>query len=140
MLTKRLVRDAMQRSVVFCPLDATAREAARLLVEYQTHALVVVDQDGEASGVITATDLVKIHNSRLDEVRVEDIASSPVITIPATFTMSQAAQLMLDKGLHQLVVLMAPELRRPVGLLARTHVVRDMLQAAAEAAQGSGPT
>src|SRR3990172_5875029 len=101
MLTKRLVRDAMHRAIVCCPLEATAKEAAQLLMNYGVHALVVIDEMGEASGVVTVTDLVKIHNAKLDTVRVEDIVSSPVIAIPATATMSEAAQLMLDKHVHQ---------------------------------------
>ena len=123
------IRDVMHRAIVTCEVNTPAKEAAQLLSRYESHALVVFDEMGEVTGIITVSDLVKNYFRDLTGLRAEDIMSTPVITVAGSATIAEAAQIMLDHGAHQLVVLHTAEgsRRRAVGLITRAHVLKEML-------------
>ena len=129
MLAYSRVRDVMHRAIVTCDVNTPAKEAAQLLARYDTHALVVLDEMGEVTGVITVSDFVRNYFRDLSALRAEDVMSTPVITVAGSATLAEAAQLMLDHGVHQLVVLHTLEgsRRRAVGLITRAHVLKEML-------------
>lgn len=57
-LEEHTVSEIMTRTLVTLPPDASARKAARLMLEAGIHRILVME-DGELSGVVTTTDLVK---------------------------------------------------------------------------------
>ena len=58
MLEEHTVSEIMTRTLVTLPPDASARKAARLMLDAGIHRILVME-DGELSGVVTTTDLVK---------------------------------------------------------------------------------
>ncbi len=59
LLAKMQIKDIMQKKVVTIQADATVEEAALLLYNHKIGGLVVVDEKGAVSGVITETDIFK---------------------------------------------------------------------------------
>lgn len=120
-----LVRDVMSRGVVTCGLDASIEEIARRLHAARASAIVVVNALGEVAGIISATDLARVFvTSQLDQC-AEDIMTHDVATIVPDIPIKAAVQLMLDRKIHQLVILHAkPAPARPVGMLSLDDIVR----------------
>lgn len=58
-LTAIQARDVMTAQVVAVPEDATLRQAAQQLVESRIHRLLVVNEGGEAVGVLSTTDMIR---------------------------------------------------------------------------------
>jgi len=56
----KLVRDVMHRKVISCRVDTPLREVAKRLDSEKINALIVVDESGDLSGVVSQTDLVKV--------------------------------------------------------------------------------
>ncbi len=54
------VRHLMTRPPVTVHLGATIEHAARLMLEKHIHRLVIVDDEGSPSGVVTTSDLLRV--------------------------------------------------------------------------------
>lgn len=133
-----LVRDIMKRGVPTCQLDTPVLQVARQMLRANADAVVVVDDLGEVSGIISRTDIVRLHSQRYWEMRAEDIMTYNVLTIVPDVPVNAAAQLMLDNRIHQLVILHArPAPQRPVGILTMRDVIRYMVESAPASAAGS---
>ncbi|MGC8837652.1 MAG: cyclic nucleotide-binding/CBS domain-containing protein [Anaerolineae bacterium] len=133
-----LVRDVMKRGVPTCQFDTPVLQVARQMLRANADAVVVVDDLGEVSGIISRTDIVRLHNRRYWEMRAEDIMTHNVLTIVPDVPVNAAAQLMLDNRIHQLVILHArPAPQRPVGILTMRDVIRYMVDSAPADAAGT---
>lgn len=89
--------------------DQPAAEAERLLKTYRVSGLPVVD-DGELVGLISQADLMVARSSEMiganwERMRVRHLMSAPAVTVHATATLSHAANLMIQRHIHRLVVI-----------------------------------
>jgi CBS domain-containing protein len=127
----KLVREIMHRNVETCQPDATLGQVAVLLTQHRIHGLVVVDRDGEPQGVITDFDLLagewlSGEPGGLEVMRrmtAGELMSSPVDTIDASATITEAARQMGEKVIRRLVV---TENGKMVGLLSVSDFVADL--------------
>jgi len=125
----KLVRDVMHRKVISCRVDTTLKEVAARLDSERINALVVVDESGDLSGIVSQTDLVKAWDREWENMVAEDVMTSDVVTIVADIPVLAAVEMMVDNQIHRVVITqggLAP--RRPVGVLSMTDVVREMAQ------------
>jgi CBS domain-containing protein len=125
----KLVRDVMRRGVVTCQIDVPLPQVAALMAQSDASAVAVVNPQGELIGIISRTDLVRAYLRPFAQLRAEDIMTTQVATIIPDIPVAAAVQIMLDRGVHQLVILHArPAPQRPVGILTMDDVVRDMAE------------
>ncbi|MBC7224255.1 MAG: CBS domain-containing protein, partial [Anaerolineae bacterium] len=104
---------------------------ARQMLRANADAVVVVNEMGEVSGIISRTDIVRQHHNKYWEMKAEDIMTPTVYTIVPDIPVNAAAQLMLDNQVHQLVILHArPAPQRPVGILTMRDIIRYMVESA----------
>lgn len=123
----KLVRDVMHRKVISCRVDTPLPEVAGRLSSEKINALIVVDESGDLSGVVSQTDLVKACERDWRSMVAEDVMTSDVVTVVADIPVLAAVELMVDNQIHRVVITqggLAP--RRPVGVLSMTDVVREM--------------
>lgn len=119
------VLDVMTRGVVSVHLKDSIREVAKALVENKIHAVAVMDDNGDAIGVISEMDLLRMMDQDLDLTRAEDIMSSHLRSITPNSRLREAAEVMLGLKVHRLIVL-HPEGRRAVGVLSISDIVKEM--------------
>lgn len=101
--------EVMTSNVIRIPSDATLHEAQRLMVHSKVTRLVVTDHAQRLRGMITRRDVVRFlsrdHSGRrLDQIRVRDAASTPVITLLPSSTATHAAHTMERSGISSIVV------------------------------------
>jgi CBS domain-containing protein len=120
----------MHRGVISCRVDTPLEEIAQRLMEYQINALFILDQSGKACGVVSQTDLVQAYvQGGWSDLVAEDIMTPDVVTVVPDIPVTAAAQLMLDKDIHRLLIVqggLIPD--RPVGVLSMSDIVREMAQ------------
>lgn len=149
------VRDVMTSSVVTVTPDTTLQEVARLLTERRVSGVPVVRPDGTCIGVISEADLIVKERGRpvgrrgpLDwllgesvdpevqrrraATQAEDAMSSPVVTVEADRPLREAADLMIDRRVNRLPVVVED---RIVGIVTRADLVRAYLRLDAEIEQ-----
>lgn len=114
----------MCRGVVTCSINADAAEIAKIMLDNDVSALVVLDEQLNACGVISKTDLIGFYGRKLSEITAEDIMTSEICTISPDTLVHEAVQLMLDRKIHQLVIVTQGGVhRRPVGIFTSGDAV-----------------
>ena len=122
----KMVRDAMAHGVVTCGPNTPLSGVASLMVEHQTSAVAVVDETGHLQGIVSLTDLVRASLRPEPHATAESVMTASVATAIPDIPLNAAAQIMLDRSVHQLIILEAPTSQRPVGILSMEDIVRDL--------------
>lgn len=111
--------------------DAPASDAEQLLKTYRISGLPVVS-DGTVVGVISLTDLMVARSSAMiggnwPRMRVRHLMSSPAVTVHAATSAARAAELMVSRHIHRLVVV--DEEDAPIGVLSALDLLRLLVRA-----------
>jgi CBS domain-containing protein len=124
------VQDWMHRGVVTCYPETPAAEVAVAMEAHDISALVVVDEQGAAVGVISRTDLI---NARFVQpymkhwpgLNAEHLMTKPVISVLPDTAISEAVQILNEKHIHRLVVVeKASGHLQPIGILSVTDLAK----------------
>jgi len=129
-MTEARVRDWMHKGVITCRPDTPIEEVAESMDANDISALVVVNEAGDAIGVISRTDLV---NARFIQpylkhwrgMTAEHLMSKPAISIAPDALIADAARIIQEKRIHRLVVVdNSPGQVRPIGILSVTDLAK----------------
>lgn len=122
------VRDLMHRGIISCTPDDTVGTVAKIMVDKEIHAVVVMDEQGMAVGVVSQTDMVLARQGRTpDQARsmlAREVMTPGCATCDADMLLSDAVSLLTARRMHRLVV---TEKDQPVGVLSMTDVVRKII-------------
>lgn len=137
--------------------NATAADAARLMIDHRIDCLPVVDANGDLRGIVTSSDYAtkeaavpfsvmsapQVFGRWLTESGIEAIyrsaretpirtlMTSPAVTCGQTASLDEVATLLVDRKVHHVVVV---HNHKPVGIIAR----HDLLRAVAQSVQVHG--
>jgi CBS domain-containing protein len=106
------VGELMTTEVMTVTKHETAGHAADLMRKHKVSALPVVDPQGAAIGIVTASDLLA---DRSAASPVSNFMSAPAYTVPTTEGPHVAARLMRNHHLHHVVVV---DHHRVVGIVS----------------------
>lgn len=129
-MAEKTVSDWMHRGVISCSSETSVEEIARIMESQDISALVVVNEAGDATGVISRTDLV---NARFVQpylkhwrgMTAAHLMSKTVISIAEDTPIREAASLIREKHIHCLVVVKrVGKHLRPIGILSVTDLSR----------------
>ena len=126
---EHLVKHVMRRELVTCAVATPIDQVMRRMVEHNLHAIVVVDMEGYAVGVVAQTDVLLAYrahgNSNAVPTMAGEIMSPALITCPPTATMLEAVTLMTRNHVHRLVVAKSNVGRiYPLGIVTMTDIIR----------------
>jgi CBS domain-containing protein len=143
------VADVMNRDVVTVAPGTLLKDVARTLVERRISGVPVVDDDGTVLGVVSEADIlikeqgrggrsslfervldVDTDSEKYSARDAADAMTTPALTIRPTRAASEAASLMLDRGVNRLPVV-DPH-GRLVGIVTRADLVRAFVRDDAE--------
>jgi CBS domain-containing protein len=119
----------MKVGVPTCHTDTPVLELARLFVEHNYEAVVVLNtDDGHALGIVSQPELVSAY-SRDDvrDLKAEDIMRDGLPQSPPDIPLSAAAQIMLDQGVRVLFQIHhAGGIEYPAAMLTFNHLLRHL--------------
>jgi CBS domain-containing protein len=145
------VADIMTKDVVTVTRDTNLRKLAGIFETRRFGSLPVVDEAGNLTGIVTASDLIEQGRNlhiptvisifdwviplqgertlerelqKMTAQTVGEICSSDVVTITPTDPVSTAADVMSDRKLHALPVV---EGRKVVGIVSRIDIIRNLV-------------
>lgn len=122
----------MHRGVITCHPEMPVAEVAAAMDSNDISALVVVNEGGDAIGVISRTDLV---NARFIQpymkhwrgLHAEHLMTKPVVSVAPETSIDEAVQMLNEKKIHRLVVVeKAAGQVRPVGILSVTDLAKHL--------------
>ena len=134
------VSELMSRDVATIGVSDSCQEAVARMARRKIRHLPVVERDGTLVGVVTDRDLrhhlfeprvmkeigsVSV-DTVLKAVAVQDVMSSPVVTVGPQDDLESAARAMLDDKVGALPVV---ENGRVVGIITETDVLRQIVRA-----------
>jgi CBS domain-containing protein len=123
----KLVGDAMHTGLFTCPVDAPMEEVVRILCGADVHALVVVDADGYARGILSHMDIMAHYGEALYERKAGEIMTPQVVSVTPLTPLGEAVKLMAKYRIHRLLVTEpGPSGSVPVGILSTGDVIRDI--------------
>ena len=105
----------------------TARDVAEIMVKKMISSVIVIDKKTQPVGIITEKDLVRrvcLKDISASRFAVEEIMSSPLITIMAYDSVDTASRIMIQNQIKHLVVL--EEDNRICGLLSVTDITKHL--------------
>ena len=102
--------------------DALVEDTARLMLERGISSVVVVDDENRLEGILTSTDFVQIVAERQpkDRTPVESYMTTDVVTIGAQVPIREAADTMIEHGVHHLPVV--DETAGVIGIVSTTDL------------------
>ena len=126
MSTVRQLLEVKGRDIWSVSPNATVLQALRTMADKQVGALVVLDGD-KLVGVLSERDYARkviLYGKTSKDTRVNEIMSSPVVTVHPDQTVAECMELMTNKHIRHLPVLENDEL---VGVISIGDVVRDVI-------------
>jgi len=146
------VADIMTKDVVTVTKDTTVRELATIFETRHFGSLPVVDENGNLTGIVTASDLIEQGRNlhiptvislfdwviplegerslerdlqKMTAQTVGEICSTDVVTIAAGETVSTAADVMSSHKLHAIPVV---DGKKVVGIVSRIDIIRNVIK------------
>jgi CBS domain-containing protein len=118
-----LVRDIMAKNVKTVRTDDSVLDAVLKMNKFDVGSVIVTNSNRPV-GIITSKNILsRVVESRLDAsmVRAKDIMSSPLITIEPDTSVEDAAKLMAQRKIKQLVVMDKEKIH---GILSTSDIVK----------------
>lgn len=102
--------------------DTLVEDAAELMIDSGIGSVLVVDEDNGLEGILTSTDFVHIVSERKpkDRTPVSKYMSRDVVTTTAQTPIEEAADVMLEAGIHHLPVV--DETEGVIGIITTTDL------------------
>ncbi|MCS3923947.1 CBS domain-containing protein [Methanosalsum natronophilum] len=113
-------KDIMSENLISVPSSFNLEELQKFMLE-KKHMGYLVSENNEFIGVVTLTDVKKIHPTERIAFKVIDIMTPDVITIPSDANASEAIKLMSSKQIGRVFVVEDGSI---VGVLSRTDLIR----------------
>lgn len=127
----RTVLEAKRYGIYSCYRNTPLLEASRKLVSEDISSLVVLDEQGYLTGIITRTDLVRayLENEDWENLPVEDYMSEDVITVYPKATLLEVANLLQQKHIHRVVVIREEDGNpRAISVISDTDILYHMVK------------
>ncbi len=130
------VRDVMSREVIAVNPDTSLQTAAELMLEHGISGMPVVDEQGQLLGMVSKTDLVRQRLTGedadsvtlpsgqhvMDGTTVEDVMTRHVLLVPEKASLTDAAKIMVNAGVHRVPVVTSQGVL--AGLVTTSDIVR----------------
>jgi signal-transduction protein with cAMP-binding, CBS, and nucleotidyltransferase domain len=123
LLMTKSIGEIMTEKLETLSSSATAQEAAKKMRDKNVSSLVVIDSNHKAMGIVTERSLVRkicINDSRSSSILIQDIMSSPLITIDSNSPVEAAADVMMQNNVRHLLVVDNNDINRPLGIITST--------------------
>ena len=121
--TRVPLREVMAKNPIMIGIEATAAKAAKAMCQAEVGSVIIL-KNTKPIGIVTEEDLackVVANDLRPSTVQVNDIMSTPLITVSAERTVVDAARMMVKHKVRRLPVV--DEHRKVIGIVT----VRDLL-------------
>ena len=126
---ERSVKELMSRELITCAASTPIEQVMRRLLDHTIHAVVVVDEQGYAIGIVSQTDVLKAQQRMMvhgaGSLTAGEIMSAHVIACRADTSLLEAVTLMTRNHIHRLVVAKpGDDAVYPLGIISMTDVIR----------------
>jgi CBS domain-containing protein len=121
------VKSAMTRKMITLDKDLSVKSAIKLMVKKNIGSIVITaDSSSDPVGILTERDILKsiaYKRIRPEITKIEEIMSTPILSVETDATLGDAAQLMIKKNIRRLLV---KEDKKYVGIITQRDLQKLM--------------
>jgi CBS domain-containing protein len=121
------IKDMMTKNVITLHKGSTAAEAVKLMAKHTISCVIIIDKNYRPVGIITERDMVKrVLSNRLDpsSTKIDDVMTSPVMTLPANRRITDAVNLMQKYNFRRVVVVTTQN--KLLGILTQSDLLMEV--------------
>lgn len=112
----------MTKKLETIAISSSAQEAAKKMRDKNVSSLLVIDNNNNSKpiGIVTERDLVRkvcVNDASSKHTMVEEITSSPLVTIDAISSVEVAADVMSQNKVRHLLVVEDNDVNKPLGII-----------------------
>ena len=104
-MSVKTVGDLMHKGVIACSPETPLNEIVRIINDMSVHAIVVMDPNSQALGIITHMDIIRFYGEDLNQIAAHQMMSDQVFEIESDQPVKRAADQMLKKSVEHLLVI-----------------------------------
>ncbi len=124
---RQTVADVMSDAILVCRDKTPLASAARTMTQAGWRSVLVVNAEGTPEGVVSGKDLMPYVINGVDEKLTVRHIMHPTLTIDINAPLGEAANLMIQKHYHRLVVTDRNDPRAfPLGIISSYDIVAEM--------------
>jgi CBS domain-containing protein len=104
-------------------ISSSAQVAAKKMRDKNISSLVVTDDYNKPVGIVTERDLVRkicVNDASSSNTQIKDVMSLPLLTIDATASIEEAANIMAQNGVRHILIAENNDLNKPMGIVTRS--------------------
>jgi CBS domain-containing protein len=122
MTTTKSIGEIMTKKLETIAILSSAQEAAKKMRDKNVSSLLVIDNNNNSKpiGIVTERDLVRkvcVNDASSKHTMVEEITSSPLVTIDAISSVEVAADVMSQNKVRHLLVVEDNDVNKPLGII-----------------------
>jgi CBS domain-containing protein len=120
MTTTTSVGEIMTKKLETIAISNSAQEAAKKMRDKNVSSLLVIDNNNNTIGIVTERDLVRkvcVNDASSKHTMIQEITSSPLITIDAISSIEVAADIMTQNKVRHLLVVEDNDINKPLGII-----------------------
>ena len=122
MTTTKSIGEIMTKKLETIAISSSAQEAAKKMRDKNVSSLLVIDNNNNSKpiGIVTERDLVRkvcVNDASSKHTMVEEITSSPLVTIDAISSVEVAADVMSQNKVRHLLVVEDNDVNKPLGII-----------------------
>jgi CBS domain-containing protein len=126
MTTTKSVGEIMTEKLETIAISNSAQEAAKKMRDKNVSSLLVIDNNNDNNnrkpiGIVTERDLVRkvcVNDASSKHTTIQEIMSSPLVTIDAISSVEVAADVMIQNKVRHLLVVEDNDANKPLGIIA----------------------
>ena len=114
----------MTKKLETIAISNSAQEAAKKMRDKNVSSLLVIDNNNNNNskpiGIVTERDLVRkvcVNDASSKHTIIQDVTSSPLITIDAISSVEVAADVMIQNNVRHLLVVEDNDVNKPLGII-----------------------
>jgi CBS domain-containing protein len=123
-MTTTTVGEIMTKKLETIAISNSAQEAAKKMRDKNVSSLLVIDNNNNNNskpiGIVTERDLVRkvcVNDASSKHTMIQEITSSPLITIDAISSVEVAADVMIQNKVRHLLVVEDNDVNKPLGII-----------------------
>ncbi|MBN1934996.1 MAG: CBS domain-containing protein [Anaerolineae bacterium] len=126
-MQEKTVAEVMHKGVIACRPDTPMNEVVRIVSDTDVHAIVVMDENSHALGVVSHVDIIRLFDKDLAAYTASDVMSHTIYDIELHESARAAVDKILANGVHRLLVVETDgNVHRPVGIISTTDLIKEM--------------
>ena len=122
--TTKSVGEIMTKKLETIAISDSAQEAAKKMRDKNVSSLLVIDDNNSKNskpiGIVTERDLVRkvcVNDASSKHTMIQEVTSSPLITIDAISSIEVAADVMTQNKVRHLLVVEDNDINKPLGII-----------------------